>query len=88
MDDMKQKLNELTRKSLTVEFGDITLVDDGYRVTARITKQGSQNVAVLTVSVPRSGKRAGSRKWDKRPDQIREEARRAMASFSEAISKL
>jgi len=79
---------ELTRNSLIPTFGDITIVKEGYRVTLQITRKGSDNNATFTVTVPRSGKQARAKRWEKSPEEIQAEALRAVASLGAAISTL
>jgi hypothetical protein len=87
MNDVRQKYTDLAQKSLNVSFGDITLVNEGYRVVVHVVRSESET-ANFTVCVPKSGKQARSQRWDKTPTQIKAEAQRRVAAFCGVISTL
>lgn len=65
----------------TFEFGDIAITTEGYRITVEVTRPGTPVTANFTVAMHRSGKQLRATRWDKEPEAIKNEARRAVVAF-------
>lgn len=71
----------------TFAFGDIAITADGYRITVQVTQPGKPVTANFTVAIPQSRNHSRSKRWDKEPEEIKEEARQAVLAFAKSVLK-